>query len=124
MIQYSLSKADFENVVAIPNGEYLDVYFDPKNLEEADGCIYKSTHRKVSVHGYGYADIVAAVIGDKYTADEIAAIQNNYIRTLLEPEFPNKAKYESEMIALQSWRDKAKLVAKTAIEYLALGFDK
>jgi len=55
-----------------------------------------------------YPHIVSAIVRDRYSADDVEAIINNY---LADPEG-----HSEEFVALQQWRDVAKRTARELIE--------
>lgn len=73
--------------------------------------------------GYkGYGSIVAAIISERYSANEVQAIYANFMAVTsgvfadLPPE--KRDEYIREFHELTSWRDHAKQIAREAIEYI------
>lgn len=65
---------------------------------------------------FGYGDIVAAIVSLKYSESDVTAISLNYLNS----EFVDAAKrseYIDEYLELQSWRQKAKEIAKSALQF-------
>lgn len=86
------------------------------NVENYDYC-WKRVTLPVSI--WNYAAIVAAIINAAYPADDMQAINNNYLRTLdgtdLDPD--KKAEYLAEHIEMNAYRDHAKTVANELLAY-------
>lgn len=58
-----------------------------------------------------YDDIVTKLILSKYDSDKISSIVNNYLSDSTSPD------YRAEYSIMQSWRNRAKEIAKEAIQY-------
>lgn len=93
---------DFEKV-EFPEG-------DDNHMPKADDLYYCES---IDVNGRGYGDIISAIVNDRYPTDEKDAIMANYelVKDNLCPE-EKKAEYIAEYQALQSWRTRAKEIAK------------
>lgn len=73
----------------------------------------------VDVEGRTYADIVSAIVNDRYTADDVQALQANYIESKdsnssLDPD--KRDEYLTEYANFQAWRKRAKEVASAVVE--------
>lgn len=65
---------------------------------------------------FGYGDIVAAIVSLKYSESDVTAISLNYLNS----EFVDATKsseYIDEYLELQRWRQKAKEIAKSALQF-------
>lgn len=65
---------------------------------------------------FGYGDIVAKIVSLKYSESDVTAISLNYLNS----EFVDAAKrseYIDEYLELQDWRQKAKDIAKEALQF-------
>ncbi len=58
-----------------------------------------------------YPRIVSLLVRERYSADDVEAILNNYIAE-------KTAEHKAEWKELQSWRSQAKDIARRAIEYV------
>lgn len=132
MISYN----QFENVpengiIAKREGEILRIWFDieehqqPKpEVEETTGMIRQTADeyvcQNVDVKGGTYADIVSAIINDRYSADDVQALQANYIEAKDSgSDITDEKRYEylEEYETFQQWRKKAKEVAKEVLNH-------
>lgn len=68
-----------------------------------------------------YGNIIASIVNDKYSADDVQALSANYIESN-DPENnlddDKRAEYISEWKEFQAWRAKAKEIASTVINLL------
>lgn len=68
---------------------------------------------------FTYGSIVAAIVNDKYSADDVQALSANCIEAK-NPDSPlsdgKRAEYEAEWAEFQQWRAKAKGIASAVIE--------
>ncbi len=91
------------------------------DVENADVEEYKYKWKRVTlpISVWSYSAIVAAIINAAYPADDMQAINNNYLRTLdgsqLDPN--KKAEYLDEHHAMNAYRDHAKTVALELLAY-------
>lgn len=119
-------------IMCMPEGDILRVYFDIRKHEppvsenepeemrrQTPGNEYVCEN--VDVEGRTYADIVSAIVNDRYSADDVQALQANYIEAKDE-ESPLKAEKREEYLAeyadFQQWRKKAKEVASAVLELI------
>lgn len=90
-----------------------DAYHQPEDLCECYNVDVKAP--------VGYGSIIAAIVNDKYSADDAQALISNLTEARDETSAIEPAKreeYISEWNAFQSWRAKAKEVARYVTEYL------
>lgn len=89
------------------------VVWDIEECEtDEQGASYSHRWRQVTLEPgiWNYGAIVAAIIADQYTSDEMTAIINNYLLD------PTDAGIKGEFDQMQQWRTKAKEIARAAIE--------
>lgn len=75
----------------------------------------------VDVNGRTYADIVAAIVNDKYSSNDVQALQSNYIEAKdAESELTEskRAEYLAEWATFQDWRKQAKEIAAEVIKMI------
>lgn len=75
----------------------------------------------VDVNGRTYADVVAAIVNDKYSSDDVQALQSNYIEAKDAESELTEAKrneYLAEWASFQDWRKQAKEVATEVVEII------
>lgn len=75
----------------------------------------------VDVNGRTYADIVAAIVNDKYSSNDVQALQSNYIEAKDAESELTEAKreeYLAEWTNFQNWRKQAKEVAAEAVKMI------
>ena len=91
------------------------------DVETADAEDYKYKWKRVTlpISIWNYSAIVAAIINAAYPADDMQAINNNYLRTLdgSELSIEKKAEYISEHNTMNAYRDHAKTVARELLDY-------
>jgi hypothetical protein len=133
MISYNDFAGVPENgIICKEEGAVLRVYFDIKphepvvsdnepeemrNASSSNGYVCEN----VNVAGRTYSDIVSAIVNDRYSADDVQALQANFIESkdsesTLAPE--KREEYLSEYAAFQAWRKRAKEVAQSVIEMI------
>lgn len=113
-------------------GQDIRVYFDieerlsdSESEESAKGepenPVRSWDAEMVRVSGHTYGSIVAAIVNDKYSADDVQALTAN----VMEANDPDsslpdekKAEYITEWAEFQAWRAKAKEVAAKAMTCL------
>ena len=117
---YQVQALPSDGVAITLEGTLLRVLFDFEKVEaqegddmhmpKADDLYYCES---IDVNGRGYGDIISAIVNDRYPTDEKDAIMANYelVKDNLCPE-EKKAEYIAEYQALQSWRTRAKEIAK------------
>jgi len=117
-------------IIAVEEGALVRVYFDieawtpgaPHDAgEEYTAPENQYVCENVDVNGRGYGEIVSAIVNDRYTADDVQAINANYTEAK-DPESEmtdeKRAEYLAEYAAFQAWRKKSKSVASAVIEIL------
>lgn len=133
MISYNEFAAVPENgIICHEEGSLLRVYFDieahvpvvsenePENLHDSSEAT-QYVCKNVDVNGRTYADIVSAIVNDKYSADDVQALQANYIEAKdpdSQIESTKREEYLSEYVAFQAWRKRAKEVASAVVGLL------
>lgn len=134
MISYNEFAVVPENgIICHEEGAILRVYFDikphqPVESENQPESLQEGEHadlyvcENVDVEGRTYSDIVSAIVNDRYTADDVQALQANYIEAKdpesdLEDE--KRAEYLTEYSNFQSLRKRAKEVATIVVEQIA-----
>jgi len=73
----------------------------------------------VDVIGRTYPDIVSAIVNDRYSADDVQALQANFIEAKdngSDITAEKRQEYLDEYAAFQAWRKRAKEVAATVVE--------
>lgn len=91
------------------------------DVTKADAENYKYCWKRVTlpISIWNYSAIVAAIINAAYPADDMQAINNNYLRTLdgtdLTPE--KREEYIAEHFEMNAYRDHAKTVALELLAY-------
>ncbi len=133
MISYNDFAVVPENgIICREEGSILRVYFDiqlhehvvsenePEEMHVEDA---PNTYvcENVDVEGRTYGDIVSAIVNDRYSADDVQALQANYIEAKdpdsdLDEE--KREEYLNEYADFQSWRKHAKDVAATVVDLI------
>lgn len=120
-------------IICLEEGAILRVYFDikphvpvvsenePETLQETDTAPL-FVCEVVDVEGRTYADVVSAIVNDRYSADDVQALQANFIEakdpeSLLEDE--KREEYLTEYTDFQSLRKHAKEIASAVVELLS-----
>lgn len=114
-------------------GSILRVYFDiephvpvvsenePEH-EQDESVAPMYVCENVDVEGRTYGDIVSAIVNDRYSADDVQALQANFIEAK-DPESQltdeKREEYLTEYSTFQAWRKKAKEIANTVLEILS-----
>ena len=123
---YQVQALPSDGVAITLEGKLLRVLFDFEKVESKEGDdIHMPTAddlyycESIDVNGRGYGDIISAIVNDRYPTDEKDAIMANYelVKDNLCPE-EKKAEYIAEYQDLQSWRTRAKEIAKIIISKL------
>lgn len=104
-------------------GELLRLLFDFSPAEPHEGeeetDIYDC--ESVDVTGRTYGSIVAAIVNDRYSADDVQAIMANYAEALdssSEITAEKRAEYLAEYEDYQAWRKHAKEIAVIVLAQL------
>lgn len=117
-------------IIVVEEGSLVRVYFDitawtpqPSPLDGEDYVAPDNQYvcENVDVCGREYGDVVSAIVNDRYSSDEVQAINANFIEAKdaqSDITDEKRAEYLSEYAAFQSWRKKAKTVAGAVIELL------
>lgn len=120
-------------IICFKEGTIIRVYFDiepyqPTAEENApEGMQWENNPnlyvcQNVDVLGRTYGDIVSAIVNDRYSADEVQALQANFIEAK-DPESQltdeKREEYLTEYSTFQAWRKKAKEIANTVLEILS-----
>lgn len=82
------------------------------NIEEInlEGYKYRWQSVKMEPGVFTYPAIVSAIVTERYPADQMQAVVNNYLAK------PEDATIKAEMQEMQDWRAFAKKVAKEALK--------
>ena len=120
-------------IICVEEGPILRVYFDIKPhvpvvsendptgiLDESAAPIYECEN--VDVDGRTYGEIVSAIVNDRYSADDVQALQANYIEAKdSDSEIPDdkREEYLTEYSDFQAWRKRAKEVASEVITIIS-----
>ncbi len=128
MTSYNQFKRVPDNgIITQREGEILRVWFDikeaemPKESDQPEGMTITEPQyvcQNVDVKGGSYGDIVSAIINDRYSADEVQALQANYMEAKdAGSDISDEKRYEylEEFETFQQWRKKAKEVAKEVL---------
>lgn len=124
----NIDVAPSDNVLIEREGDLVRVYFDFKR-EKVYGMDGKEVEtpiqhscQNVDVRGnHSYGAFVGAIVNDKYSADDVQALQFNYELAKDEDSLISDEKreeYLAEYKAFQDWRAHAKEVAAKVIEKL------
>lgn len=124
-------------IICIEEGAILRVYFDinpyervvsenepeqDQNQNEDESVAPMYVCENVDVEGRTYGDIVSAIVNDRYSADDVQALQANYIEAK-DPESTisdeKREEYLIEYSDFQAWRKRAKEVANAVLEILS-----
>lgn len=120
-------------IICFKEGTLIRVYFDiephqPIAEENApEGMQWENNPnlyvcQNVDVEGRTYGDIVSAIVNDRYSADDVQALQANYIEAK-DPgsEIPEdkREEYLTEYSDFQAWRKHAKEVASEVITLIS-----
>lgn len=119
-------------ILCVTEGEILRVYFDirrhepPVSDNEPEGIRAASGQNEyvcenVDVEGRTYGQIVSAIVNDRYSADDVQAIQSNYMEAAVadsDIEDGKREEYLAEYAEFQAWRKRAKEVASAVVELL------
>lgn len=127
----------YENIIIRKEGAIIRVFFDinevtqkspddkakSKEVEESDEQQVMKLYEcyTVDVKGRTYADIVAAIVNDKYSSDDVQALQSNYIEAKdagSELTEAKRGEYLAEWASFQDWRKQAKEVAAEVVEMI------
>ncbi len=120
-------------IICKEEGSILRVYFDinphvpvvsenePAGMQDESAApVYVCEN--VDVEGRTYGDIVSAIVNDRYSADDVQALQANYIEAK-DPEsiIPDEKReeYLTEYADFQLWRKHAKEIASAVVELLS-----
>ena len=115
-------------IYAFQEGALLRMYFDFEKCEvakdeegnEIEGApkdLYNAYNVDV-VSPFSYGNIVSAIVNDKYTADDVQALQANYIEAKdaeSDISAEKREEYLAEWQEFQAWRAKAKDIAVTVL---------
>lgn len=112
------------DVEVLAEGDTIRIFFDYQAVSETRTENGKSVPHKYTVcenvdvkGGRSYADIVSAIVSDRYDSDQVQAIIANYTEATSEPSVlklaqEKKEEYKKEYAAYQQWRAHAKEIAK------------
>jgi hypothetical protein len=119
-------------ISVLQEGALLRIYFDFTEMErstdegeaEAEETPVRYEAYNVNVQApFSYAAIVSAVVNDRYTADDVQALQANYIEAKdAESSIADdkREEYLSEWSEFQSWRSRAKELARAVVGMLTV----
>lgn len=115
-------------IIAVEEGALTRVYFDIMPYQAVDDeeggtaeCASQYICENIDVNGRTYSAIVSAIVNDRYTADDVQAINANLIEAQdadSELSDEKRDEYMAEYAAFQAWRKKAKAVAATVVELI------
>ena len=120
----NLSELPASGVLVIVEGVLIRLFFDfephvvPEGEEQPEN-LYDCVN--VDAEGRTKADLVSAIVNDRYSADQVQALTANYAMAQ-DPESgiseEKRQEYNDEYAAYQAWRAHAKDVAITALQYI------
>lgn len=91
------------------------------DVEDSDVPNYKYKWKRIALPTsiWNYAAIVAAIVNAAYPADDMQAINNNYLRTLdgTQLDEDKREEYIAEHNEMNAYRDHAKTVARELLDY-------
>lgn len=102
-------------------GTMTRVYFDFKECKREDCDPDIMDCESVDLTGRTYADIVSAIINDRYDSDSVQAITANYMAAINNNDITEdkRNEYLQEYADFQSWRVHAKEIARIATNIIA-----
>lgn len=120
-------------IICREEGTILRVYFDIKPHVPVVSEDEPESHQvieaaplyvceNVDVEGRTYSDVVSAIVNDRYSADDVQALQANYIEAKdpdSELEDEKREEYLTEYSDFQSWRKHAKEIASAVVELIS-----
>lgn len=121
---YALKQLPKNGVLVILEGNITRLFFDFSEEEqtiENDPEIYHDCEN-VDATGRDYDHLVAAIVKDRYTQDDVQALISNYEAakdTESDIADEKRAEYISEYRSFQSWRAHAKEIAKLALSEIS-----
>jgi hypothetical protein len=119
-----------DGIYLLQEGALLRIYFDfveyqqPESIEGMQREERTDSYEAYNVDvpaPFSYGNIVSAIVNDKYTADDVQALQANYIEAKDADADLTEAKrqeYLTEWSDFQNWRAKAKYIAKNVTDKL------
>jgi hypothetical protein len=127
-------------ISVLQEGALLRIYFDFTEMErstdasaaasadegeaEAEETPVRYEAYNVNVRApFSYAAIVSAVVNNRYTADDVQALQANYIEAKdAESSIADdkREEYLSEWSEFQAWRSRAKELARAVVDMLTV----
>lgn len=134
MVSYNeFAEVPESGIICFKEGMMIRVYFDIEPYEpvvsendpghmHAESIADQYVCENVDVEGRTYSDIVSAIVNDRYSADDVQALQANFIEAkdaesqLTEDK---RAEYLIEYSDFQAWRKKAKEVATAVLELIS-----
>lgn len=132
---YQFPSVPESGIIAYLEGELIRIFFKitpfefPDSEENEDGMSFENAPEtyeceQVDVAGRTYADIVSAIVNDRYSPDDVQAILANYTEVnntnaVAKIAVEKKDEYLNEYAAFQEWRRLAKEVAEKTIEIIA-----
>ena len=123
---YQMSALPRKGVQVTVEGALTRLLFDFSKVEPAEDSetsaddIYDC--ESVDVTGRSYGAIVAAIVNDRYSPDDVQAVMANYAEAIDENsdiEADKRAEYVAEYATYQQFRHHAKEIAATAVEILS-----
>lgn len=135
MVSYNEFVTVPENgIICFEEGAIIRVFFDiepcpPMEEENAPEGMHRENNtdlyvcQNVDVEGRTYGEIVSAIVNDRYSPDDVQALQANYIEAKdADSVLPDgkREEYLTEYSAFQAWRKRAKEIANAVIDTLSL----
>lgn len=128
---YQFPSVPESGIIAYPEGNIIRVFFDitpaqskpSESEEEEDEADIPQTYdcNQVDVHGREYADIVGAIVNDRYSSDAVQAIIANYTDAQdadSDMDADKREEYLKEYSDYQQWRRHAKTIANAVLAEL------
>lgn len=120
-------------IICVKEGSLLRVYFDiapyepvvsDNQPEDIQNVPTENNYvcQVVDVQGQTYADIVSAIVNDRYSADDVQALQANFIEAKdaeSEIDGEKRQEYLAEYASFQAWRKKAKEIAIKVLDTIS-----
>ena len=118
-----------DGVVIRPEGGVVRIFFDIARIEDGisgddekmpeDLCTCINIDVAVPA---SYGSVVAAVVSDRFSSDDVQALVANYTASLGDDDLPpgKQEEYQSEWMGYQEWRKKAKEIAQIVVNRLTV----
>ena len=100
------------SIAVTPKYYHTTINFDIEMVGEGYSCSSVTIVSESPLCENDYGKIVSAIVRSKYSADEVEAIQLNYMER-------KTTEHKNEFAQLKGWRTFAKAKAKEVLEYVA-----